>query len=302
MFDVHSEQYRVLDLLYNKPNPNSSRNSYITSIEDKLMLFNESFMIVPAMALEYYDTDIGTNEQNRDNGYFNPKLGLEYKLSNQLLFKSNIAKYIREPSFFELIGNRGYFVGNDSLQAERGINFDIGTEFKTQELKLELAYFRNKVYDVISYVYDSSGIGHAVNISESTISGIETSFALEFLKYFSLNSNYTWQLPINQSQIPIYDGNKLPGRFEHSFFTRLQAQYFKVKPYYEFSYQSGIYYDSANLLPAPAKKEHNIGVSVNIHKLTLTGEVKNIGDDHYQDFNGFPTPGRSYWLTANYSF
>ncbi len=301
VFDIHREQYQVRDLLYNKPSPDSARNSFVTSIEDKLMMLNESFMVIPAITLEYYDTNIEA-KQNSHNGYFNPKLGVEYKLNNQLLFKSNIAKYIREPSFFELIGNRGYFIGNDTLKAERGLNFDIGSEFKAQGFKLEIAYFRDKIDDVISYVYDSSGVGHAVNISGSTVSGIETTLAVEFLKYFSLNSNYTWQLPINKSQISIYDGNKLPGRFEHSFFTRLQFQYLKIKPYYEFSYQNGVYYDNANLLPAPAKREHNLGLTFFIDNFTITGEIKNIGDDHYEDFNGFPQPGRSYWLTAKFDY
>ena len=125
---------------------------------------------------------------------------------------------------------------------------------------------------------------------------------MDFIKYFSLNANYTWQQPINQSKVTLYDGKKLPGRFEHSFFSKLQASAGMLKPYYEFSYESGLFYDSANLLAAPAKSVHNLGVSVAIKKLTITGEVKNIGNDNYEDFNGFPTPGRSYWLTANYSF
>jgi len=302
IFDIHREQYNTSDLFKIKPDTNSSRNIYTASAEDKIVFFSESLMIVPALTFEYYDTDISDNNTKHDNGYLNPKLGVKYQLNKNIGFKSNIARYTREPSFFELIGDRGYFVGNSDLKAERGTNFDIGTELRSGGLRLELAYFRNMIKDVISYVYDSSGIGHALNISESTISGVETTLEFNFLKYFCLNANYTWQLPVNQSKIAVYDGKKLPGRFENSFFSRLQAKYWRLKPYYEFTYEDGLYYDSANLLPAPPKREHNIGVAVNVQKWTFIGEIKNLTNSFYEDFNGYPRPGRSYWLTANYSF
>jgi len=301
IFDVHREEYRVRELLTTNPTTTSYRNGYVASVEDKILLLSESLIIVPDATFEYYGTTLEDGLSNYGHGYFDPKLGIKYGILNCLSLKTNVAKYTREPSFFELLGDRGYFIGNSSLTAEKGINFDVGGEFKVDNVKLELAYFRNSVKDVISYVYDSSGTGHAVNISNSAINGIEATFLLDFLKYFSLNTNYTWQQPINQSKIALYDGKILPGRFEHSFFSRLQASVWMLKPFYEFSYESGLFYDSANLLLAPIKRVHNLGISVAIQKLTITGEIKNIGDNHYEDFNGFPTPGRSYWLTANYS-
>ena len=311
VFDFHREQYAVRDLLMTKSSSDSSRNNYTTSAEDKVILFNEALMIIPALTYEYYGTYVGTTAKNYYNGYLNPKIGLKYQIiSNTVELKSNIARYTREPSFFELIGDRGYFIGNDTLKAERGTNFDIGSEFKVyddgstaiQKIKLEVAYFRNKVTDVISYVYDSSGIGHAVNISDSIISGVETTFTMDLLKYFSISSNYTWQNPINKSGVPLYNNKKLPGRFENSASAKLEGRYNIFKIYYELLYASGLFYDSANLLAAPVKREHNVGLTLVPGKFTITGEVKNIGDDHYQDFNGFPQPGRSYWLTAKFDY
>jgi iron complex outermembrane receptor protein len=33
----------------------------------------------------------------------------------------------------------------------------------------------------------------------------------------------------------------------------------------------------------------------------LTFEAKNLEDDQYEDFNGYPLPGRSYYFTVKYS-
>jgi len=311
VFDVHKENYTTKDLLNVETYNPSTRTYYSLSTEDKILLLSGALIISPAFTFEYYDNnfDSSSTPRNEAHGYFNPKLGLKYSPFNLLTLKTNVAKYIREPSFFELFGDRGLFVGNSDLKAERGINFDIGPElnytsynFYFNRLSFGIAYFRSNVNDVISYVYNSRGIGQAVNISSSTTNGIETNLKVGLVKHMSFTTNYTWQSAVNENKVQAFNGKKLPGRFEHSASINLEGRCSFIKPYYEFLYASGLYYDSANLLPAPVKREHNAGLTFFIDKVTITAEVKNIGDDHYQDFNGFPTPGRSYWLTANYSF
>lgn len=304
VLDLHKENYTIKDFLNDEKFAPSSRNYYSLSTEDKILFFSGDLIISPAFTFEYYENKFESSSapRNESHGYLNPKLGLKYSVFNWLLLKTNIAKYIREPAFFELFGDRGLFVGNSDLKPEKGINFDIGPEFNYDKLSLGVAYFKSKVDDVISYVYNARGIGQAVNISNSSTNGIEANLKINFIKQTSFITNYTWQSAINKSQIQAFDGKKLPGRFEHSGSLKLEGRYSFIKPYYEFLYASGLYYDSANLLPAPVKREHNLGLTFFIDKVTLTAEIKNIGDDHYEDFNGFPTPGRSYWLTANYSF
>ncbi|MCX6113393.1 MAG: TonB-dependent receptor [Proteobacteria bacterium] len=311
VFDIHREDYKTEDLLTLQPISPSSRNIYSLSSEDKVILFDNKFVISPALVFEYYDNNFmsSTSPKNNSVGYLNPKLGIKYSPTNWLGLKTNVARYVRAPSFFELFGDRGFFTGNSDLKAEKGINFDIGPEINYKpyascldRLSLNIAYFRSAVTDVISYIYNSRGVGQAVNISNSTINGIETGFVLEFLKNISFTTNYTWQSAINDSVIQAFNGKKLPGRFEHSVSTKLEGGYRIFKLYYELIYASGLYYDSANLLPAAIKREHNIGITFFIDKFTITGEIKNIGDDHYEDFNGFPQPGRSYWLTAKFDY
>ncbi len=307
--DLRKEGYRMYDLLNNNDDPPSSRNYYALSLEDKIILFDNSFMIIPATVIEHYDNnfDSSSTPRNESHNYFNPKLGLKYFVINWINIKTNIAKYIREPSFFELFGDRGFFNGNSDLKAESGTNFDLGIEVNKNiyglpisSLRFNSAYFMSNVKDVISYVYNSRGIGQAVNISESMTNGVETSLVIDFIKYISLSSNYTWQSPVNKSQIAAFDGKKLPGRFQNTATIKIEGIYKIIKPYYEFLYASGLYYDTANLLPAPIKREHNAGATLFIKDFSLTAEVKNIGNKNYEDFNGYPQPGRSFWLTLRY--
>lgn len=311
VFDLHKEDYKSRDLLNLSTQDPSSRIYSSIAVEDKIILFDNSFIINPALVFEHYSNNFKSSAKPREgeNNYLNPRMGLKYSLLNSLVLKTNLAKYVREPSFFELFGDRGLFVGNDELTAEKGINFDIGIEFEEKLLVKNIdkvcfavSYFRTDVKDVISYVYNARGVGKAMNISNSIINGMEFLLGLDFFKLLALSSSYTRQSPINRSLIQAFDGKVLPGRFRHSAMMRLENNRGFLRLYYEFMYSSGLYYDTANLLPADIKREHNAGLTILPGNFIISFEVKNIGNHNYQDYNGYPQPGRSYWLTAKYSY
>ncbi|NJL59676.1 MAG: TonB-dependent receptor [Desulfobacteraceae bacterium] len=106
----------------------------------------------------------------------------------------------------------------------------------------------------------------------------------------------------NRSGIKAFDGKQLPGRFDTAYRGRLEAAYHPIKFWAEYIRESGMYYDSANLLPADAKNEVNIGMSWLFRSWLFTLEAKNIGDDHYEDFNGYPMPGRAWYFNVQYKF
>jgi iron complex outermembrane receptor protein len=314
---VQKEEYETNDLL-KEMNPNdSSRYTYSLGIQDSFVLFDYKLIITPALRHTIVKDDLksGTSiwglpleGRSREEEYACPQIGLKYRLLDWVTLKSNMASYVREPSFFELFGDRGFFIGNDELKEEKGLNFDAGFEITWpsintlfQRVYLTAAYFKSNVDDLITRVYDSRGIGKSVNISESEIQGIEVGINLDFLNIFRFVGNVTLQDAVNQNEIEAFDGKKLPGRFEKSYLGRVEARYGKCKAYSEYIIEKGLYYDTANLLEAEDKKEINAGVSWMINSFLLTLEAKNIGDDQYEDFHGYPLPGRSYYFTLKYS-
>jgi len=300
--DIRQENYNSYDLLYQANTEPSTRNYYSVALQDKISLINRTLAIIPAITLEHYDNKFRSSSSPRieSNNYFNPKIGAKYNLISWLNIKSNLARYVREPSFFELFGDRGFFNGNKDLKAEKGVNFDIGLEAETKIIYFSSTYFRTNIDDVISYVYNSRGIGQAVNISSSVNNGIENTLLLEPLKGQTISLNYTWQNPVNKSKVPVFNNKRLPGKFEDTASIKLSGTYLIFKPYYEFIYSSGLFYDTANLLPAKIKREHNAGITTFIGPFSANVEVKNIGNVNYEDFNGYPQPGRSFWLTLRY--
>lgn len=318
MADFHHETYDPLNLLTNK-NPNeSSRDILSLGLQDSLLLWQERVTITPALRYTSVHDDLqsatsmwGTplEGRTRDEDYWSPQIGIKYRPLTWLCLKGNLAKYVREPSFLELFGDRGFISGNPDLVAEKGVNADAGLEmnwlFKNDWLNcisVSGAFFESDVDDLITFVYDSRGIGRAENISKARIHGVESQIAIDFLKYFRFTGNATWQSPTNESQVKAFSGKKLPGRWQTSYLGRMEGRYAGVKAYVECIRETGMYYDSANLLPAKDKTLFNAGISYLFHSFLFNLEGSNLGNDQYEDFNGYPMPGKAFYFTVGYRY
>ena len=312
------ENYSSEDLLNDTDFGDSQRNSFSLGLQDSFFLFGESLILTPAARYTWLEDKLGAGEdiwgdpveaQSRSDNYLTPQIGAAYAPAEWLKVKSNLAQYVRQPSFFELFGDRGLFVGNSDLKKETGVNFDIGVQGQwmmlkdwLQRLTVGAAYFRSDVEDLIVRVYDARGIGKSVNVPGALIQGVETDATAEFFDHFRAILNYTYQDPENESDVAAFDGKQIPGIFEHSLLGRLEARHFGFTVYGEYIYESGKYYDTANLLPAEDKREWNAGISWLYGPWMVQLEGKNLADYQYEDFNGFPLPGRSFYASVSYKF
>lgn len=315
--DFNYERYKMKDLISSRIYNPSTRKSVNFAFEDSVLLFNEDFIIKPSVRYMYIKDSVDEyqhsyNEirkgQSRSIGYVTPQLGLKYKIFYWLTLKANAGKYVREPSFFELFGDRGLFKGNADLKEEKSTNYDIGFEAEKdfeskilQNLFFSTIYFHSKVDDLITYEYHQ-GVGMGINISSAVIEGIELSFSIKSLNHIKLNFNYTYQNCIAHSRTESVEGNFLPGRSQESINARVELFNKWILVYYEFIYESGVYYTSDNSNWASDKTEMNAGITFFFKGMSFIFEVKNMGDDNYEDFNGYPQPGRAYYSTVKYQF
>lgn len=319
MVDLRREEYSPEDLLFTGRNPkDSSRDTLTVGGQDTLFLFGERISIVPA--LRYYRVkdklesavsaaEIPLEGREECKDYYSPQAGIKVKVFDGFILKSNIARYTREPSFFELFGDRGLFLGNEDLVAEEGVNFDAGFLLNQRfdspwfsRFALDAAYFRSDMENLITRTYDARGVGKSVNVEGAFIEGVEAELRMDLLWFFSLVANATWQDATNENRQDEFYGKKLPGRFDTSYLGRLEAKYRGFKVYGEYLHESGMYYDTANLLEAKDKEELNVGGSLLFNPFLLTVEGKNLENNRYEDFNGYYMPGRSFYVTLKYNF
>ncbi|MBU0996114.1 MAG: TonB-dependent receptor [Proteobacteria bacterium] len=298
----------------------SHRNSFVTALQYSLMLLDDRVMITPAVNYTVFDDHresgteaIGLPETSHvKKEYVTPQIGFKYAVNTWLTLKTNAARYIREPSFFELFGDRGYFKGDIDIDAEKGTNFDIGADIHQSfgkrlilnDFRLSTAFFSSKVDDLIVMVYDSGGNAQPKNIATSTVHGIESAINIQLLNHFYLTANTTLQDTNNESNQSAHNGKELPGRFKKSFLGKIEFRYNGLKLFSEYILQQDMYYDIPNLPAGKAedKKELNAGVSILFNDLLVTLEGKNLFDDIYEEFYKYPLPGRSFSVTAKYTF
>ncbi len=316
--DIRYEDYLPVDKLGVDTPPSSDRTSISAALQDSLVLLDERLTITPALRYtrlkDHLKSAVSSwgsvlEGRKRQEQYVNPQIGLKFQALDWLALKSNFSQYVREPNFYELFGDRGFLAANKDLEAESGINFDVGLEvsltpkvFCLDRLFARAAYFRSDVDDIIIRVYDSYGVGTSKNIAHADIQGVELQLNVDFLEYFRFSGNATFQEAINHGDVKAFEGKELPGRFNQSYFCRLEFLWEGLKVYGEYQAQKGMYYDTANLLPAEDKNVFNVGLSYKLWGATVDFEVRNVGDDQYEDFNGYPSAGRSFWLSLSYDY
>ncbi|MCB1755603.1 MAG: TonB-dependent receptor [Gammaproteobacteria bacterium] len=310
---LREEQYTRDDLLEQHSADESRRLSASLGLQSNLFFAEEKWLLSPSFRYQWFRTRYRPDEtsalERNTEAFGKPQLGLKYRWSDALTFKSNLGAYIREPGFYELYGDRGLFLGNSELKPEQGRNIDIGAEWAKQRpfasvafARLQTSLWHNEIDDMITRTYDARGIGKSQNIAAARLRGAELSLLVELINGIEVSTSLTLQDPENRSGNAAFRGKTLPGRAGESFFASLSIPLENWTLLYELDIQQERFYDSANLLPAKDKQLHNLKISRDFgRKFHFALELKNIGDQAVEDFNGYPKPGRAWYLSLSYN-
>jgi iron complex outermembrane receptor protein len=208
----------------------------------------------------------------------------------------------------ELFGYRGMVVPNPELEAEVGLNRDLGCRYERRiggsaVLAVEYARFWSKVDNLIMFTYvPFAQAAQAVNVDNADIDGHE--FALSFGDWHGLNlsANLTHLQAINTGPISYLNGKHLPNRPETEASVGLRWTYRSMSAAYDFDYVDGNYWNAYNG-KTPSNKGplfairriHTAAITIPTGLLgtDFTLEVRNLTDERFEDVMGYPLPGRS---------
>ena len=239
---------------------------------------------------------------------YSPQLGIKYQIFDSLDWRFNLTRFERYPTFFELFGDHGFFLGNQYLLPEQGTQGSTGFAFNwqstswIQKISAQANYFNKNIQNLISRTYNGQGIGRSINIAQAKIQGFETQINLTLNDYFSFNLNSTLQQPINHQPATYYHEKLLPGHYMEDHFIRLNFKYNAVLFYFESQLQQYMAHDMANNIFSQNKSIYHAGIKWDTSKSTLTAVIKNLTNEQYEDFIGYPLPGISYGAIFKYQF
>ncbi len=305
--EFRQETLSSTDGIFNPQNYSVTRNA--TSAAWQYAWFNQSgkLLITPLLHYQSNQDDYSGISRQNQNTYqsqvFSPQLGAKLEISNNLSLRANIARNHREPAFHELFGSTGLVRGNQDLKAEQGINADIGFSYKAQsDWRLEATAFASDRTDLITRVTDPLGVSYTVNTDRARVFGIELEHQWQASKMLDTEVKLTWQDARNIDDSPALNNKLLPGEAAWSGYARVAYRQAKYRLWAETEFKTDRFYDQANLLPAKDSHLQNIGMDWYWKNTQTSFAINNVGNDLVEDFNGFPRPGRAFFLTTSFSF
>lgn len=281
--------------------------AYDTGVVDR---FESSLYVQPN--LTFYDLKlfpaVRADLIEQDEPVLSWSLGALYPFSSWFELRGNCSSAYRVPGFDDLFWPDSAFAsGNPSLKNEKAIIYDLGLGWEiTDYISLDLTGYYHDIKDLIVWNPGPSGIWTPNNFGKAEIKGIETevSFMSEIEPlsgYLEGRLNYTYMSALNKVDGALY-GKKLINRAEHKGNLILIFNSF-----YDFTISADLgytglrYVTNANTKSYPGYFLLDLNSSYSFldgFKASLF--IKNVLDERYEDYRGFPVPGRTFGFNIEY--
>jgi len=244
--------------------------------------------------------------------FTNVEAGLKLVPARWLSLRGNYGDIRREPSFYELFGDRGTTLSKPGLRPERVFRRDAGVRFDTAGSRLpfagtfECVYFENRYRDVIQWYSNNYGFMEPCNVPRSYVKGTELVWNLRFPGRFSVSGNWTFQdSRVTYTEKVYHRGKKLPNRPDGYGNVSVTVPWGKFVFFWSIDRKGAYFLDRANQEHKryPGRTLHDAGFRLSFPggKVSFTLILKNLTDVHTFDIQGMPKPGRSFMATVDYS-
>jgi outer membrane cobalamin receptor len=299
------ERFSPVDRLRESPLPSSDRSAL--ALGTQWVTQHRAFTIQASVRGEHSlssrntDYEVGSlrpiPEKRSQQTLVDGGLGLRFDATPWLRLRTNLGKYSRAPSLYELFGDTGFVIGNTDLQLERGLNFDAGFSVTRGPVgNLEVAYYDNRLRDAIVFVQHSQFTSRPENVGRCRIRGAELTWKVGVMSLHA-EGHAGWQQARNLSDLygGVYRDKQLPGRPEWTAHNRLTVRWRRTRWFYDVDYTAGNYHDLSNAFPIEERLIHGIGFHLSLSRVGVDLEARNLTDEQVADLWGYPLPGRSYY-------
>lgn len=252
----------------------------------------------------------------RNDGALNGQAQLVWTVDRATRVHGSVSSRVRFPTLFERFSTQfGTAASNPTLKAERATNVDLGASHDFGGVNVEGAAFYSHVADAIVAVQPEGFTGTTMqrqNLGDGDYYGLELNVSAKVLPSLELGGNYTWthrDFTITAAEATTRVPNfMLTGVPEHKGFA-----YLRWTPLAGLDVMPNIAVASSQWSPLVTSQNSyvrtgsyvlgNISVDYTVRKgLQLGFGVRNLFDDNYSLADGYPEPGRSFFLKGRVSF
>jgi iron complex outermembrane receptor protein len=258
-----------------------------------------------------------------------PRMTARLAVRDDLALKGSGGWYVRLPTLLELFGDRGYILGAPDLKPERGPSCDVGGVWAParsrgvlDRILVEADVFATRARDTIAFITTAGFVARAQNIGQTETYGAELVASARVARTLSLTASYT-RLDTEQISDDVnLAGKPIPRDPGHALYARADLVRPRFALWLDAGYQSESALDPAGLGSVPARTLVGAGATVPIAAgFAISLSFDNLLDARITDLPlvpppsptfttsptplsdvaGFPLPGRSFYLTLQWS-
>jgi iron complex outermembrane receptor protein len=262
-----------------------------------------------------------------------PRVTARANVVDDVAVKGSAGWYVRLPTLLELFGDRGAILGSPDLLPERGPSGDFGVVWAparalgdVDRVIVEADAFATRAHDTIAFITSAGFVSRALNIADSQTYGGELVMSGRVARTVSVTANYTRLVTEQIAADVSYDGKALPRQPGHVVYARAdvarRAFDRRASVWLDGSWQSETYLDRANLQRVPARALAGTGARIElVAGIAIAIAIENLADVRIEqlplmppprpdlthtptalaDVGGFPLPGRSFYLSLDWS-
>lgn len=289
----------------------------------KAGLLDNTLMLSIGGRYDQYEVE-SDEGQSKDNSNWTSSIGAVYKLIPGLSVRANYAEAFKMPSPDQLFmfddysaWGFGVWSGNENLQPEKSKTYEIGMDFNRSAFSSSLTWFYTKFDNKIGYSYIAAqDLTRYDNIDGATISGIEGSLKMDVAKLagwsayrltpyvsFTYLTEYTDEendidLQLNPEWTASY-GLRF-AKPDAGFNSSLNFAYTGSQDITDYVGNGQTSLDSFTIADLVMSKTL---LSFNKYgDLSIKAEIRNLLDKNYEYIQGYPMPGRTFYVGLKYVF
>jgi len=213
---------------------------------------------------------------------------------------------VRNPTLFELFGDRGLSLSNEDLLQEESQTFALDILWTgTGSYSATVNFFNRDLKNAITPVYDSRGVGRYENTNKALMSGLEWEWRAvkpenSYTLLTNVNGSY-YQSNTSSVSVKSFDHKKLAGIYHQNLKLSSAIQFGSHHLTLQYQFSDDIYIDRSNTVKGDQRLILNINYLYSQINLKTGFRIQNILDNEYNDFTNRPAVGRQWHLFLNYT-
>ncbi|MCK4469830.1 MAG: TonB-dependent receptor [Desulfobacterales bacterium] len=282
----------------------------------KTRLFDKKLIITGGVRYDEYDVEMKRGQGgSQSDDHTSPRVGAAYLLTDWLKLRSNFGEAFKMPSAKQLAGDftsyGKHYVGNPNLKPEKSETYEGGLDFSYASFDSSLTYFHTDFKDKIQTYTKTDGNESWKNLGKAEIEGIEGNLSYDVGSLFSWD--YQIKPYVSFTYLTKYKDKETDKDLTYT--SDIHVSYgITVSDLDGFSANLNLAYTGKQDITYPStmtKGSFNVAnftISkkiINSEKyggVTLRGEIQNLFDKDYSYVEGYPMPGRMFFLGLRYDF